>query len=189
MCLDAGAAPAAISFGNTIKKVSAIQRAFAAGVSMFAFDSIEELEKLARACARQPRVLPPAGREQGRGLAAVAQVRHHGGERPRADDPRRRDGHGPVRPVVPRRQPADGHRRLRGRDRPGRHAVHRPARRRGEPAHGEPGRRLPRALPRRGADGGPVRQRDHARHDRAFRQRPAGDPDRARAAPWWAMPG
>ena len=48
MCLDAGAAPAAISFGNTIKKASAIQRAFAAGVSMFAFDSIEELEKLAR---------------------------------------------------------------------------------------------------------------------------------------------
>ncbi len=48
LCLDAGAAPAAISFGNTIKKVSAIQRAFAAGVSMFAFDSIEELEKLAR---------------------------------------------------------------------------------------------------------------------------------------------
>ena len=48
MCLDAGAAPAAISFGNTIKKASAIQRAYAAGVSMFAFDSIEELEKLAR---------------------------------------------------------------------------------------------------------------------------------------------
>ena len=48
LCLEAGAAPGAISFGNTIKKVSAIQRAFAAGVGMFAFDSIEELEKLAR---------------------------------------------------------------------------------------------------------------------------------------------
>jgi len=47
MCLDAGAAPARISFGNTIKKVSAIQRAFAAGVDMFAFDSREELLKLA----------------------------------------------------------------------------------------------------------------------------------------------
>ncbi len=35
-------------FGNTIKKVSAIQRAYAAGVTMFAFDSDEELEKLAR---------------------------------------------------------------------------------------------------------------------------------------------
>ena len=46
-CLAAGAAPSAISYGNTIKKVSAIQRAHAAGVGMFAFDSIEELEKLA----------------------------------------------------------------------------------------------------------------------------------------------
>ncbi|HEY0184304.1 MAG TPA: type III PLP-dependent enzyme [Rhodopila sp.] len=46
-CLDAGAAPETISFGNTIKKVSAIRRAYAAGVTMFAFDSHEELEKLA----------------------------------------------------------------------------------------------------------------------------------------------
>ena len=46
-CMDAGAAPSAISFGNTIKKVSAIQRAHAAGITMFAFDSEEELEKLA----------------------------------------------------------------------------------------------------------------------------------------------
>ncbi len=47
MCLEAGARPQTISFGNTIKKVSAIQRAHAAGVTMFAFDSAEELEKLA----------------------------------------------------------------------------------------------------------------------------------------------
>jgi ornithine decarboxylase len=46
-CLAAGARPAAISFGNTVKKVSAIRRAHAAGVTMFAFDSDEELEKLA----------------------------------------------------------------------------------------------------------------------------------------------
>ena len=46
-CLAAGAQPAAISFGNTIKKVSAIRRAHAAGVSLFAFDSAEELDKLA----------------------------------------------------------------------------------------------------------------------------------------------
>ena len=38
-CLNAGAQPDWISFGNTIKKVSAIQRAYAAGVSLFAFDS------------------------------------------------------------------------------------------------------------------------------------------------------
>ena len=46
-CLEAGARPEKISFGNTIKKISAIQRAHAAGVTMFAFDSAEELEKLA----------------------------------------------------------------------------------------------------------------------------------------------
>ena len=47
-CLAAGARPHAISFGNTIKKASAIRRAFEAGVRMFAFDSAEELDKLAR---------------------------------------------------------------------------------------------------------------------------------------------
>ncbi len=48
LCLDAGARPEAISFGNTIKKISAIRQAHAAGVSIFAFDSDEELDKLAR---------------------------------------------------------------------------------------------------------------------------------------------
>jgi ornithine decarboxylase len=46
-CLAAGATPAAVSYGNTIKKVSAIRDAHAAGVTMFAFDCAEELEKLA----------------------------------------------------------------------------------------------------------------------------------------------
>jgi ornithine decarboxylase len=46
-CLTAGATPAAISFGNTIKKSSAIARAHALGVDLFAFDSEEELRKLA----------------------------------------------------------------------------------------------------------------------------------------------
>lgn len=46
-CIAAGALPRAISFGNTVKKVSAIRRAHAAGVEMFAFDSDEELEKIA----------------------------------------------------------------------------------------------------------------------------------------------
>jgi len=46
-CLDAGAGPDAISFGNTIKKPSAIRQAHQRGVTMFAFDSREELEKLA----------------------------------------------------------------------------------------------------------------------------------------------
>jgi len=48
LCLAAGARPASISFGNTIKKNQAIVRAFEAGVSLFAFDSTEELDKLAR---------------------------------------------------------------------------------------------------------------------------------------------
>ncbi len=47
-CLDAGARPEAISFGNTIKKVSAIRAAFRRGVTLYAFDSAEELEKLAQ---------------------------------------------------------------------------------------------------------------------------------------------
>ena len=46
-CLEAGASADTISFGNTIKKVSAIRAAFAQGVTLFAFDSAEELEKLA----------------------------------------------------------------------------------------------------------------------------------------------
>lgn len=47
-CFAAGAAPRAISYGNTVKKESAIRAAYQRGVRMFAFDSEEELEKLAR---------------------------------------------------------------------------------------------------------------------------------------------
>ncbi|UPG71959.1 type III PLP-dependent enzyme [Roseomonas gilardii subsp. gilardii] len=47
-CLDAGAAPETISYGNTIKKESAIKAAFDRGIRMFAFDSEGELKKLAR---------------------------------------------------------------------------------------------------------------------------------------------
>ncbi len=47
-CLDAGAGPEAIGFGNTIKKVSAIRQAHERGITLFAFDSLEELEKLAK---------------------------------------------------------------------------------------------------------------------------------------------
>ncbi|MBL6079311.1 type III PLP-dependent enzyme [Belnapia sp. T18] len=47
-CLAAGSRPEGISFGNTVKKESAIRAAYAAGVRMFAFDSEAELRKLAR---------------------------------------------------------------------------------------------------------------------------------------------
>jgi ornithine decarboxylase len=48
ICLQLGARPAALSYGNTIKKESDIAYAYAKGVRIFAFDSHEELEKLAR---------------------------------------------------------------------------------------------------------------------------------------------
>lgn len=48
MALAAGATPDRISYGNTIKKERDIARAWGMGVTMFAFDSIEELEKIAR---------------------------------------------------------------------------------------------------------------------------------------------
>jgi ornithine decarboxylase len=49
LCLDNGIAAERLSFGNTIKKERDIAFAFAAGVRLFALDSIGELEKLARA--------------------------------------------------------------------------------------------------------------------------------------------
>jgi len=45
--LASGAEAARISFGNTIKKQSDIAAAFARGVDLFAFDSTEELDKIA----------------------------------------------------------------------------------------------------------------------------------------------
>lgn len=47
MCLDAGAAPGDISFGNTIKKSSDIAEAYGLGIRMFAVDSRDELGKVA----------------------------------------------------------------------------------------------------------------------------------------------
>ena len=48
-CLTAGAKPEDLSFGNTIKKEVDIAAAHAKGVRLFAFDSLAELEKIARA--------------------------------------------------------------------------------------------------------------------------------------------
>lgn len=47
MCLETGVTPDRISFGNTVKKASAIRRAWEAGIRLFASDSAEEMEKLA----------------------------------------------------------------------------------------------------------------------------------------------
>jgi len=46
-CVDASAPAERISYGNTVKKRRDIARAFERGVRLFAFDSAEELEKLA----------------------------------------------------------------------------------------------------------------------------------------------
>jgi ornithine decarboxylase len=49
MALAAGATPDRISYGNTIKKERDIARAHQLGVTLFAVDSVEEVEKVARA--------------------------------------------------------------------------------------------------------------------------------------------
>ncbi len=49
LCLGQGARPEAISFGNTIKRESDIAFAHGAGITLFAADAEEELEKIARA--------------------------------------------------------------------------------------------------------------------------------------------
>ena len=47
LCLSLGARPSHISFGNTVKKPRDIEFAFNAGVTLFAADAEEELEKIA----------------------------------------------------------------------------------------------------------------------------------------------
>lgn len=47
MCLDAGALPEHISFGNTVKRPQDIADAAAMGINLFAADAEEELEKIA----------------------------------------------------------------------------------------------------------------------------------------------
>jgi ornithine decarboxylase len=48
MCLEAGANPAHISFGNTVKRVQDVVDAYAKGINLFAADASEELVKIAR---------------------------------------------------------------------------------------------------------------------------------------------
>lgn len=47
LCLDAGARPESLSYGNTIKKPPDITYAYERGVRVFAFDAVSELEKIA----------------------------------------------------------------------------------------------------------------------------------------------
>lgn len=48
LCLSQGARPETVSFGNTVKKAADIAFAHEAGITLFAADAEEELEKLAR---------------------------------------------------------------------------------------------------------------------------------------------
>jgi ornithine decarboxylase len=48
MCLDAGANPDHISFGNTVKRPQDIVEAYEKGISLYSVDAIEELEKVAK---------------------------------------------------------------------------------------------------------------------------------------------
>lgn len=49
LCLEQGAEPETLSYGNTIKKADDIAYAYRRGVRMFAFDNCRELEKLSEA--------------------------------------------------------------------------------------------------------------------------------------------
>ncbi len=51
-CLALGISPERLSFGHTVKKESHVHEAFVSGVRHFAFDSLQELEKLARAAPK-----------------------------------------------------------------------------------------------------------------------------------------
>src|SRR5271165_2819077 len=51
LCIENGVTAERLSFGNTIKKEKDIAFAFDAGLRLFAFDSAQELEKLARTAA------------------------------------------------------------------------------------------------------------------------------------------
>ena len=82
LCIECGASPTRLSYGNTIKKRSDIAYAFERGVRLFAFDAEQELEKAGRRRPRRRRLLPDPDLERGRGLAVVPQVRlrpRHGG--------------------------------------------------------------------------------------------------------------
>lgn len=48
MCLAAGADPAHISFGNTVKRPQDIESAYAKGIGLFSADASEELQKIAK---------------------------------------------------------------------------------------------------------------------------------------------
>ncbi len=78
MALNAGATPNRISFGNTIKKERDVAAAHALGVTLFAVDCVEEVEKVARAAPGARvfcRVLTDGAAPSGRCRASSAACR------------------------------------------------------------------------------------------------------------------
>ena len=75
LAMNAGASASRISFGNTIKKERDIARAHALGVSLFAVDCVEEVEKIARAAPGARVFCRVLTTGEGARMAAVAQVR------------------------------------------------------------------------------------------------------------------
>ncbi len=47
-CLEAGAQPRHISYGNTVKKAADVARAYALGIRLYAVDTLSELQKIAQ---------------------------------------------------------------------------------------------------------------------------------------------
>lgn len=72
LCLEQGAAPASLSYGNTIKKAADIAHAARRGVPMFVFDNVREVDKIAEAA--------PGAAVYCRLLSAVAGARWHLGD-------------------------------------------------------------------------------------------------------------
>ena len=75
MALAAGATPERISFGNTIKKERDIARAHQLGISMFAVDCVEEVEKVGARRTGCAGILPHPHRWRRGRMAAEPQVR------------------------------------------------------------------------------------------------------------------
>ena len=88
-CLDAGAATADLSFGNTIKKARHIADAHRRGITRFAVDAARRARQGPHPRPRRRRVRAPLPRRRRGRLAAVAQVRLRPPRRPRAGDRRR----------------------------------------------------------------------------------------------------
>lgn len=106
LCLEQGAEPGSLSYGNTVKKVSDIAYAHARGAAVRVRQPPRGREAGRRGSGRLG-VLPPPRRQHRRPLAPVRQVRLLRRVRGRPAPDRRPPRPPAPRAVVPRRLPAD----------------------------------------------------------------------------------